>query len=214
MNKSGVLGQALISLLFLSFIFEISLCFNAFLKEGILYKQRKIWNIHKISFYLLFQSLFQMNIFVIVAQLLTHVWLCNPMDCSTPGFPALPCLLEFAQIHLHQIVLVMLFNPLILCCTFLFFPKSFPASGSFPMSRVFFPMTWLFASGGQNIGASASALPANIEGWFPLGLTGLTSLQFKGISRTFSSTTISKYQFFRYTQINIHSPTLLWSHGL
>ena len=102
-----------------------------------LYKQRKIWNIHKISFYLLFQSLFQMNIFVIVAQLLSHVWLCNPMDCSTPGFPALHCLLEFAQIHLHQIVLVMLFNPLILCCTFLFFPKSFPASGSFPMSRVF-----------------------------------------------------------------------------
>jgi len=51
--------------------------------------------------------------------------------------------------------------------------QSFPASGSFPMS-------WLFASGGQNIGASASVLPMNIQGWFPLGLTGLLSLQSKG----------------------------------
>ena len=48
-------------------------------------------------------------------------------------------------------------------------PQSFPASGSFPMS-------WLFASGGQSIGASASVLPMNIQGWFPLGLIGLISL--------------------------------------
>ena len=55
---------------------------------------------------------------------------------------------------------------------------SFPASGSFPMS-------WLFTSGGQSIGASASAsvLPMNIQGWFPLGLTGWISLQSKGLSR-------------------------------
>ena len=168
----------------------------------------------KFHFTYFFQSLFQINIFVIVAQLLSHVWLCNPADCSTPGFPVLHSLPDFAQIHLHQIVLVMLSNHLILCCTFLFFPKSFPASWSFPMSWVFFPMSWLFASGGQNIGASASALAANIEGWFPLGLTGLTSLQSKGLSRALFSTTIWKYQFFRYTQINIHSPTLLWSRGL
>ena len=60
-------------------------------------------------------------------------------------------------------------------------PQSFPASGSFPMSR-------LFASGGQSIGASASAsvLPINIQGWFPLGLSGLIFLQFKGLSRVFS----------------------------
>ena len=69
--------------------------------------------------------------------------------------------------------------------------QSFPASGSFPISR-------LFASGGQSIGASASAavLPMNIHNWFPLGLTGLISLQSKGLSRVFSSTTIWKYQFF------------------
>ena len=56
--------------------------------------------------------------------------------------------------------------------------QSFPASGSFPMSQ-------LFASGGQSIGApaSASVLPMNIQGWFPLGLTGLISLQSKRLSR-------------------------------
>ena len=69
--------------------------------------------------------------------------------------------------------------------------QSFPTSGSFPMSR-------LFASGGQNIGASAleSVLPMNIQGWFPLGLTGLISLQSRGLSRVFSSTTIRKHQLF------------------
>ena len=60
--------------------------------------------------------------------------------------------------------------------------QSFPASGSFPMSR-------LFASGGQSIGASASVLSMNIQGWFPLGLTGWISLQTKGLSRVFSNTT-------------------------
>ena len=67
----------------------------------------------------------------------------------------------------------------------------FPASGSFPVSQ-------LFASGGHNTGASALApvLPMNIQGWFPLGLTGLISLQSKGLSRVFSDTTGQKHQFF------------------
>ena len=66
-------------------------------------------------------------------------------------------------------------------------PQSFPASGSFPKS-------WLFSSGGQSIGASASAsvLPMNIPDWFPLGLTGLISLLSKGLSRVFFSTTVQK----------------------
>ena len=61
-----------------------------------------------------------------------------------------------------------------------------------------FPMSWLFASGGQGIGASASALvlPVNIQDWFPLGLTGLISQQSKGLSRVFSNTTVQKHQFF------------------
>ena len=66
--------------------------------------------------------------------------------------------------------------------------QSFPASGSFPMSQ-------LSTSGGQSIGTSASALPMNIQGWFP-GLIGLISLQSKGLSRVFSSTTVGKHQFF------------------
>ena len=75
-------------------------------------------------------------------------------------------------------------------------PQSFPASGSFPVN-------WLFMLGGWSIGASASAsfLPMNIHGWFPLGLTGLISLLSKGLSRVFSSTTVQKYQFSRYTAL-------------
>ena len=70
-------------------------------------------------------------------------------------------------------------------------PQSFPASGSFPMS-------WLFISDGQSIGASASAsaLPMIIQGWFPLGLTGLISLLSRGLSRVFSNTIVQKHQFF------------------
>ena len=69
--------------------------------------------------------------------------------------------------------------------------QSFPASGSFPMSQ-------LFSSGGLSIrvSASASVLPMNIQGWFPLGLTGLISLLSKGLSRIFSNTTVQKHQFF------------------
>ena len=67
--------------------------------------------------------------------------------------------------------------------------QSFPASGSFPASR-------LFKSGGPSIGASASVLLMNIQGWFPLGLTGLISLQSTGLSRVFSNITVQKHQFF------------------
>ena len=75
--------------------------------------------------------------------------------------------------------------------TFFFCLQSFSASGSFPMSP-------LFTSGGQSIGAlvSASVLPMNIQGWFPLGFTGLITLQSKGLSIIFSSTTIWKHKFF------------------
>ena len=68
-------------------------------------------------------------------------------------------------------------------------PQSFPASGSFPVSG-------LFESGGQSIGASAlaSVFPMNSQGWFSLGLTGLISLLPKGLSRVFSSTTVQKHQ--------------------
>ena len=88
--------------------------------------------------------------------------------------------------------------------------QSFPASGSFPISQV-------FTSGGQSIGASASAsvLPMKIQVWFPLGLTGLISLQSKGFSRVFFSTTVWKHQVFS-TQpslwSNCHIHTQLWKN--
>ena len=87
-----------------------------------------------------------------------------------------------------SIELVMSSNHLILSHPLLLLPSTFLASGSFPMSQ-------LFASDGQNIGASASVLPMNIQGWFPLGLTGLISFLSKGLSKVFSSTTVRKHQF-------------------
>ena len=80
---------------------------------------------------------------------------------------------------------------------FSFCPQSLPASGSFQMSQ-------LFASGGQSIGvaASTSVLPMNTQDWSPLGWTGSTSLQSKGLSRVFSNTTVKKHQFFS-TQLSL-----------
>ena len=72
---------------------------------------------------------------------------------------------------------------------FSFCPQPFQASDTFPIS-------WLFTSDGQNIGASAPVLPMNIQGLFPSGLTGLTSLLSKGLSRVFSRPTVQKHQFF------------------
>ena len=122
--------------------------------------------------------------------------ICNPMDCSTPGFPiswivdspplspgvcSNPCPVSlWCQPTISSSII-----PFSSCF------QTFPASGSFPRSQ-------LFASGGQSIGASASVtvLPVNIQGWFPLGLIGLTSLLSKGFSRVFSSTIVWKHQFF------------------
>ena len=112
----------------------------------------------------------------------------DPMDCSTPDFPVLHYLPEFAQTHVHwcqwcRPTVSSSVAPFSSC------PQSLPPSGSFPVSR-------LFASGGQSIGASASVLPMNIHDWFPLGLTGFISFLSKRLSRVFSNTTIQKHQFF------------------
>jgi len=111
----------------------------------------------------------------------------NPIDCSTPSFPVLHQLPELAQTHVHRIGW---YHPTISpsVITFSSCLQSFPESGSFPRH-------WLFASGGQSIGASASAsvLPVNIQDWFPLGWTGWISLWSKGLSRVFSKTTVQKH---------------------
>ena len=94
-------------------------------------------------------------------------------------------------LKLMSIESMMSSNHLILVIPFSSCLQSFPASGSFPMSR-------FFESGGQSIGVSASAsvLPMNIQDWFPLGLTGWISLQSKRLSRVFFNTTVQKHQFF------------------
>ena len=82
-------------------------------------------------------------------------------------------------------------------------PQSLPISGSFPVSQ-------LFALGGQSIGVSASAsvLPMNTQDWFPLGWTGWISLQSKGLTRVFSNTTVQNHQFFSF----LYGPTLTSTH--
>ena len=129
---------------------------------------------------------------------LSHVQLCDPMDCSRPSlaFPS-----PTPGVHLNSCPLSQWCHPTISSSvvTFSSCPQSFPASSSFQMSQ-------FFASGGQSIGVSASAsvLPMNIQDWFPLGWTGWISLQFKGLSRVFSNTTVQKHQFFS-TQLSSQS---------
>ena len=91
--------------------------------------------------------LFSRSLIVGVVQSLSHAWLCNPMDCSTPGLPVLHCLPELAQTHVHQVGDAIQSSHPLLPLGLL--PQCFPASGSFPVS-------WLFTSGGQSIGASVS----------------------------------------------------------
>ena len=107
--------------------------------------------------------------------------LCDPVDCNTPGSSLLHYLLEMS------IKSVMLSKHLIVCSLVSSCHQSFPKSRSFPLSQ-------LYTSCGQRIGASTSpsVLPMNIQGWFSLGLTDLISLQSKGLSRVFSNTTVFK----------------------
>ena len=121
----------------------------------------------------------------IVVQSQSCVWLFDPMDCNTPGFPVLHHLLEVAQVHVHWVSDAI--QP-----SHSLSPPSPPAL-LFPSVRRRF-----FVSDGQSIvvSAPASVLPVNNQGWFPLGLTGLISLQSKGFSRVFSNTTVQKHQFF------------------
>ena len=114
--------------------------------------------------------------------------LLDPMDYDTTEI-LLSSTISQSLFKSVFIELVTLSNHSVLCHPLSFCLQSFPASGSFPMSQ-------LLASHGQSIGTSALVLPMNIQGWFPLGLTGLISLQSKGLSKVFSSTRVRKHQFF------------------
>ena len=102
----------------------------------------------------------------------------NPYTAACQA--SLSCTISWSLIKLMSIELVMPSNHLILVTPFSSCPQLFPASG-------FSPMSWLFASGGQTIGASASVLPICIQDLFPLGLTGLILLS-KGLSQESSPT--------------------------
>ena len=113
--------------------------------------------------------------------------LCDPMDCSTPGFPVLHYLPELLK--LMSIELVMPSNHFILCHPFLILPSVFPRIRVFssePTLYIRWPKYWSFTISSSN----------DIQGWFPLRLTGLISLLSKGLSRVFSNTTVWKHQFF------------------
>ena len=146
------------------------------------------------------------HIIYVVVQLLTWVQL-----FATPWTAAYQASLSFpisrSLLKLMPIELMMPSNHFVLCCPLLLL------SSIFPSIRVF--MSQLFPSGGQSIGASASAsvLPMNIQDWFPLGLTGLIYLLSKGLSRVFSSITIRKHQFFS-TQLFLLSSSHIHSRPL
>ena len=111
--------------------------------------------------------------------------LCDPIDCSTPGFPVYHQFLELAQTHAHWVGDAIQPSH----------PLSSPSPHAFNLSSIrVFSNESVFSSGGQRIGVSASAsvLPMNIQDLFPLGLTVLILLS-KGLSRVFSNTTIQKH---------------------
>ena len=113
-----------------------------------------------------------------------------PMDCGTPGFPFLHYLPEFTQTHVRRVSNAI--QP-----SHHLSPHSPPAF-NLSQHQGFFPLSQFFTSDGQSIGVSASpsVLPMNIQGWFPVGLIGLVSLQSKGLSRVFPNITVQKLQFF------------------
>ena len=118
--------------------------------------------------------------------------LCNIMDYSMPGFLVHHQILELAETHVHRVgdAIQPSHNPL-----------SSPSPPAFNFSQ---HQGLFFTSGGQNIRASTSTSvhPVNIQDWFPLGLTGLISLQSKELSRVFSNITVQKHQFFN-TQLSL-----------
>ena len=112
--------------------------------------------------------------------------LCDPMECSTPGFPVLHHLPELAQTHVHWVGVAI--THLILCHPLLLL------SSIFPSIRVFSNESDLPIRC-QSIGALALIFPMSIQDWFPLGLTGSIFMLSKGLSRVFASITVQKHQF-------------------
>ena len=119
----------------------------------------------------------------------SRLTLCDPMDCSTPGFPVPHHLSEFAQTHVPWVSDAIQY--LILFCPLLLLPSIFPSIRVFCKESTL-RMRW------PSIGTSASTsvLPMNTQDWSPLGWTGWISLKSKGLSRVFSNTTVKKHRHY------------------
>ena len=151
----------------------------------------------QIFFFLYLQIEAQKNNYTVSPVAQSCLTLCNPRDCSMPGFPVHHQLLELAQTH-HQVSDTIQPSH----------PLSSPSPPTFNLSQHQDLFQWVSSShqSGQSIKASASAsvLPMNIQDWFPLGLTGWISLQSQGLSSVFSNTTVQKH----------HSSVLSFLYGL
>ena len=119
--------------------------------------------------------------------------LCDPMDCSMPGYPVHHQRLDPTQTHVH-------------CISYAIQPShplSSPSPPTFNLSQhqVVFLLSWFFTSDGQStrVSVSTSVLPMNIQDWFPLGWTAWISLLSKGLSRIFSNTTVQKHNFLMFS---------------
>ena len=123
--------------------------------------------------------------------------LCNPMDCSMPGFPILHCLLEFAQTHVHWVSDAI--QP-----SHLLSPLSPLALNLSQHQRVFQWVSFLYQV--AKVLELQQVLTVNIQGWFPLELTGLIFLLSKGLSRVFSNILVQKHHFLMFSLL--YGPTL------
>ena len=142
-----------------------------------------LWHLYKLTNFIM-QNLVQ---FSSVAQ--SCPTLCDPMDCSTPGFPAITN--SRSLLKLTSMETVMPSNHLILCRPLLLLPSIFPSIRVFSNEsalRIRWPKL--------GVSVSSSVLPVTIQDRFPLGWTGWVSLQSKGLSRVFCNNTVQKHQFF------------------
>ena len=158
------------------------------LKQSLWSKRKPFWPLLlETSTIILWLGVFSPAVWKFVVQLLSHIWL-FATSWTAARQASLSFTISRSLLKLMSIESVMPSNNFILCCPLLLLPSVFPSIRSFPMG-------WHFASGGQSIGASASILPMNIQGWFPWGLTGLISSLKVGPR---------EWDFFRWLDCNLH----------
>ena len=173
----------------LNFLANPKYCLSIFHGLGM----RQIKYTYFILFYFFHMFYFKMFLKYVLQYIFRKIFVVQCVQlfaspCTAARQASLPFTISQSLLKLMSIESVMPSNHL-LCHPSSSCLQFFPASGSFLMSQ-------LFPSGGQSVGASASALPINIQDWFPLGLTGLISFLSKGLSRVCSSSTVQRHQFF------------------